>query len=225
MMKLNEQCRILITNDEKVLYMGSLHFLYGFRWLLLTFATFGVATAILANAWVNTADVTRPIILIPSALLFVTGCATWLTYAMPFWRSFFVITDQRALIGIGQFTIVQEQILPHQLEDWELRENYFETMLGFGHLTLRLLEGRQLRIINIPYLRQPHLFTRFLDEISPIKSRPQEDNFGNLSKEPQPEPPTPEKQPQPKAPPEKPKQVPSNFSASIRAQRPAPNRS
>lgn len=174
---LNPQSRLLITNEEKLLYVGNLHFLYGIKWMLLSIACFTLATALVAMVWVGGGSIMRPSIFYPLMLLLITGAATWITYSMPFWRSFFVITSERALIGFGQFTIKQEQVLPHQMEDWEIRENYFETLLGCGHLTLRLLEGRQIRLIEIPYLRNPHMFTRFLDEISPIHSRTEKEGF------------------------------------------------
>lgn len=176
-MHLNEQSRLLITNEEKVLYVGSLHPMYGIKWMIFSVACFALATAITGLVWMDGRDLLRPYPLIPLALLLITGFACWVTYSMPFWRSFFVITDDRAIIGFGQFTIKEEQILPHQMEDWEIQENYFETLLGYGHVTLRMLEGRQIRTLHIPYLRQPHLFTRFLDEISPIRARVKEETF------------------------------------------------
>lgn len=170
-MHLNEQSRLLITNEEKVLYSGNLHAMYGIKWMLLSILCLALATLIAATGWLEGEPLFSMPRLIPVMILLLGGIICWIIYAMPFWRTFFVVTDERAIIGFGQFTIKEEQILPYQMEDWEIQENYLETLLGYGHLTLRLIEGRQLRIIHIPYLKKPHMFTRYLDEISPIRSR------------------------------------------------------
>lgn len=165
---LKQASSALFTEGEKVTFRGHLHFMMGFRWLALALLclSIGAYTAFgsLTLHPAEQPDVLRRLITLTATF---AGFCLLIWYLIPFWRSFMVITNQRALIGVGHFTSVHEQILPYQLEDWEIRQNIFESMLGYGHLTLRLTEGRQLRIIFLPYIAHPHQFMHHLEQLCP----------------------------------------------------------
>lgn len=166
----------LITEGEKVAYNGSLHFMMGFKWLACALLCLGVSAALMFGSLFTpptygTALQPETIMHALAITIGLVGLGFLMWYLLPFWRSFLVVTNQRALIGVGHFTSVQEQVLPYQLEDWEIRQNFFESLLGYGHVTLRLIEGRQLRIIYIPYTAQPHQFMHHLEELCPPEIR------------------------------------------------------
>ncbi|MBI1309236.1 MAG: hypothetical protein GC129_05250 [Proteobacteria bacterium] len=195
--------RVLITEDETVVYNGHFHFMLGIKWLLLSLALLATG-AFLAygTLYMPPPDGTaiQPTLMVRAlsitAAVMAFGFLIW--YLLPFWRSFLVITNQRCLVGVGHFTSVQEQVLPYQLEDWELRQNFFESLLSYGHITLRLIEGRQLRIVHIPYAAEPHTFLRKLEELCPPEIRHSAQRaIAAAQAEPAPPPPTGNKKPAP----------------------------
>jgi hypothetical protein len=180
-MDLSHHTRQLITDDEKVVHIGKLHPFTGLRWLLVSLFNLGFALFMgWGTLWMKTspsAVTISPSDPVPTLTLLLcfgglaAATAFFAYYLLPFWRSFLIITDKRALIGVGHFTCVQEQVLPYQLEDWEIRQNFFESLLDYGHITLRLLEGHSIRTIFIPHVWHPHAFMREIEELCPAEHR------------------------------------------------------
>jgi hypothetical protein len=169
---LTQPSSALITEGEKVTYCGRLHFMMGVEWLVLALLCLAIGACLAFGTLFVPFHYAAPVqpSTIMHALAFVAafvGFCFLIWYLLPFWRSFLVITNRRALVGVGHFVSVQEQILPYQLEDWEIRQNFFESLLGYGHVTLRLIEGRQLRIIYLAYVAHPHQFMHHLEELCP----------------------------------------------------------
>lgn len=135
----------LLVPGEEVIYTARLHPLYGFPWLLGGLALF-------AAGWLW-------------SWFWLLAIIPLVIYYLPFYHFELAVTTQRLLLRQGRFGVMTEGTLAEKLEDWHVNQHLFQALLHAGTMTLRIEENRSLRLLTIPWLRNPMSFIEALETL------------------------------------------------------------
>jgi Bacterial PH domain len=144
----------LLAPDEVIIYTAKLHPLHGWPWLL------GAGLVGLLGLRVVA------ILVVPA---FVLGGI----YLLAFRHFEMAVTTRRLLLRWGRFGTQLEGILPEKLEDWRVQQSVWQSMLHAGTLTLRVKEGRELRVIALPWVWHPLTLVEALETLQLVPRKVQ----------------------------------------------------
>jgi hypothetical protein len=140
----------LLAPDETLIYTAKLHPLYGWPWLLAALvAGLPAFLGLSFGLW------SIP----PAVMLFII-------YLLPFKHFELAVTSKRLLLRYGRFGTVLNDIPPEHINHWRLQQGLFSDLLHYGHLTIYLVAGRELRVLPLKFLWHPLTLLEALETLT-----------------------------------------------------------